>query len=167
MDSTDDPESASLPDAVRAIASYLPKDASPENLEEALRKAVISQQQASDKIRQWEVEEVSSLLKKRRNSSVAFTGLPGAGKTAIFEGIAAKMQQEKEQEQERRVVMILDEIHGMGEAAFFDAMDAAQGRPTRRQLGEMAAEVCRKGTTTPVACMKPLRYKRGFYSLTF
>ena len=129
-----------------------------ERLKEALRKAVLGQQEAVDRI-----------------ASTVLTGPTGAGKTdATLKAMAkaGKKVTVVNPEDFKNGAMDLaagriftiDEIHLKSDQEIQDAIDVFMGRPTRGQLGEMAAEACRSGTESPVTCMKPLRYKRGFLS---
>lgn len=139
-------------------ASSSDKDAKLERLKESLSKAVLGQQEVVDRL-------VSTLL----------TVPEGAGKTDATLKAMAKAGEKvtvvnpedfKNGAMDLAAgrVFFIDEIHLKSDQEIQDAIDAFMGRPTRGQLGEKAAEACRNGTETPVICMKPLRYKRGFAS---
>ena len=136
-------------------------DAKLESLKEHLRKAVLGQQEVVDRI-----------------ASTLLTAPKGTGKTDATLKAMAKSGQKVTVvnaedfkngaiDPEKGRVFYIDEIHLKSDQEIQDAIDVFMGRPTRGQLGEKAAEACSNGTETPVICMKPLRYKRGFYSLTF
>ena len=137
-----------------AFNGAAPDGAALESLKESLRKAVFGQQDVIDRL-------ASSAFKTRSGASTILIGPKGAGKTSVSldafkRGTMAQPG----------TIIILDEIHSMDQQALHDAInfnDAMKGA----QLGEMVADACRNGTESPVTCMKPLRYKRGFYSLTF
>ncbi|MEZ0225419.1 MAG: hypothetical protein ACAH83_12760 [Alphaproteobacteria bacterium] len=137
-----------------AFNGAAPDGAALESLKESLRKAVFGQQDVIDRL-------ASSAFKTRSGASTILIGPKGAGKTSVSldafkRGTMAQPG----------TIIILDEIHSMDQQALHDAINAALG-PTREEQGEMAAEEFRNGAANSVTCMKPLRYKRGFFSLTF
>ena len=160
MDFNDSSKKGDLPEAFNGASSG-DKDAKLARLKEALSKAVLGQQEVVDRI-----------------ASTLLTAPAGTGKTeATLKAMAraggkvtvvnAEDFKNGAMDPEKGRVFFIDEIHLKNDQEIQDAIVVFLGRPTRRQLGDMAAEVCRNGTENPVPCMKPLRLKTGFCSLTF
>jgi hypothetical protein len=160
MDCNDDSKNSDLPEAFNA-ASAGGKSMELKRLKEALSKAIIGQREVVDRL-----------------TSRMLAGPTEAGKTDATLKAMAKAGQKVTvvhaedfkngaMDLSAGRVFYIDEIHRKSEEEISDAIDAFMGRPNRKQRGEIAAQEFRDGAADKVFCMKPLRYKRGFYSLTF
>ncbi len=92
-------------------------------------------------------------------------GPAGVGKSQAMKGIIDSMMANGNRA--GNGIVFIDEPHKMSAGELSDALAIAMGQPTRKQVGEMAAQACRNGTPGDMVRMKPLRLKRGFAAFQY